>query len=238
MKVAVIMPCLNEEKNLPLVVAEIPKKSELTNVEKISIIVVDNGSEDSSKKVAESLPVVSISERQMGYGSACLRGLEYVAQNLPNTDIIVFLDSDHSDNPKDLLSILDPIAKQNSDFVIGSRTLKNNPREALKFAQRYGNWLTCTLIWILFQKKFTDLGPFRAIKYQSLLKLKMEDRGFGWNVEMQVKALKLGFKITEVPVSYKLRSFGYSKISGNLKTSFVAGKIILGTLWKLKNWKP
>lgn len=221
MVVTIIIPALNEEKALSLVLAEIPKS--LVD----EVIVVDNGSTDKTREVASAGGVRVLQEPRRGYGQAVQLGLNNLK---PNCDTVVILDGDHSDFPEDLSNLLDPIKRGELDFVIGSRTEAALPGSLMP-QQRFGNWLTCVLIQLLYGKRFSDMGPFRALRRSTIEAMKMEDPTFGWNVEMQVKALKMGFRVGEVPVRYRPR-IGQSKISGTLRGSFRAGVIILWSIWK------
>jgi glycosyltransferase involved in cell wall biosynthesis len=219
--VAIVIPVLNEEQALSLVLRDIPKEHVRT------VIVVDNGSTDESARVARDGGAIVVSEPQRGYGRAVQAGLKQVPATC---DTVVILDGDHSDFPEDLPSLLAPIREGRADLVIGSRTQAALPGSLMP-QQRFGNWLTCVLIQALYRKKFTDMGPFRAITRTALDGLNMEDPTFGWNVEMQVKAVKRQLRIIEVPVRYRPR-IGQSKISGTLKGSAKAGLIILYSIWK------
>lgn len=221
MRVAVIIPALNEEQAISHVVNEIPR--DLVD----DIIVVDNGSHDGTAKAAEAAGARVVFEPRRGYGSACLRGI--AALRIP--DVVVFLDGDHSDYPEDLPLLLDPIEKNCADLVIGSRVLGQNEPGSLTPQQRFGNWLACVLLRLLYRQNFTDLGPFRAIRYSALLQLGMTDPDFGWTVEMQIKAAKRGLRIAEVPVRYRQR-IGRSKISGTFRGTLMAGYKIISTIFR------
>ncbi|MFN0117032.1 MAG: glycosyltransferase family 2 protein [Elusimicrobiota bacterium] len=221
LNVNIIIPALNEEEAIQKVLEEIPK-----NLVK-KIIVVDNASTDRTAEKANALGATVVSQNKRGYGRSVLKGLESLDEDC---DTVVILDGDHSDFPEDLERLLEPIEKEGADLVIGSRT-KNASPGSLMPVQRFGNWLTCALLKIFYGQGFTDMGPFRAMKRSSLSKWKMEDPTFGWNVEMQIKALKHKMKIIEVPVRYRPR-IGESKISGSVKGSIKAGTKILWSLWK------
>ncbi len=222
MKVFVIIPAYNEEKSIGLVLRDIP-------VNLVSqVIVVNNNSTDETANVARSHGATVLNETQKGYGSACLTGIEYVKKLEP--DIVVFLDGDYSDFPTELPTLVDEI-KRGSDLVIGSRLLGHAEPGALLPQARFGNLLAVSLIRWLFGHKFTDLGPFRAIKWDKLMALEMADRNFGWTVEMQIKAVKRGLKISEVPVSYRKR-IGVSKVTGTFSGTVKAGYKILYTIFK------
>lgn len=224
----VLIPAWNEEKALPLVIADIPKNWVR------HIIICDNGSTDRTAEVAEALGAIVVTEKKRGYGSACLAGMRYL-QNLPPSEqphIVVFLDGDYSDYPEDLPKVAGPIIDQNIDMVIASRTLGDMEPGAMTIPQKFGNWLAPWLIRMFFGYHFTDLGPFRAIRWTSLLQLNMEDPNFGWTVEMQVKAAKHQLRCTEVPARYRKRAAGHSKVSGTVKGSIKAGWKIIITILK------
>jgi len=223
--VNVIIPAFNEENAVGKVIAEIPKD----DVQEI--IVVDNNSSDKTQEKARRAGAIVLEENYQGYGAACLRGMKYIAKNFPETDIVVFLDADYSDYPEDLIKLVDQIVSFNQDLVIGSRAQGNKENGSMTIPQVFGNWLATFLIQLFYNQKFTDLGPFRAIRYKKLLELKMEDRTYGWTVEMQVKAAKLKLNCTEVPVNYRMR-VGVSKISGTLKGTMLAGYKIITTIFK------
>jgi glycosyltransferase involved in cell wall biosynthesis len=221
MKTAVIIPVLNEEQSIGSVLSHIP--GALVQ----EVIVVDNGSTDRTAQVASSFEAKVVSEPNRGYGNACLRGIA----ELKDPDVVVFLDGDFSDYPEEISLLLQPIALNKADLVIGSRTLGSREKGALPGHAQFGNKLASILIRLFFRHRFTDLGPFRAIRYHSLLELKMEDRTWGWTVEMQVKAIRERLRIVEVPVSYRKR-IGKSKISGTLAGSVKAGTRIIWTILK------
>lgn len=216
-KIAVIIPALNEEHAIGHVLTDLPK--ELI----YQIIVVDNGSNDNTAKVAQNLGAEVVFEPKRGYGAACLKGLTKLNSEV---DIVVFLDGDYSDYPKDLSLLIEPILTNSADLVIGSRTLGQQQIGALTSQQIFGNWLATRLIKIIWGFDYSDLGPFRAIRATSLQLLKMTDSNFGWTVEMQIKALKHQLKVKEVAVRYKKR-LGQSKISGTFTGSVKAGVKIL-----------
>lgn len=222
--IKVIIPAYNEEHAIVNVIHEIP-----TVVSEI--IVVDNNSNDNTSQVAKNKGATVLFEPRKGYGYACLKGLEYIKEQNENPDIIVFLDGDYSDYPEELLKIIDPIVCQDIDFVIGARVKWLREKGAMTPQQVFGNWLATFLMKLFFKAKFSDLGPFRAIKYQKLLALQMEDKTYGWTVEMQLKALKQNLTYTEIPVRYKNR-IGVSKVSGTVKGTLMAGVKIIG--WILK----
>lgn len=218
----VIIPALNEEESLPLVLQEIPKDWVRR------VIVVDNGSRDRTKEVAEENGAIVLREDERGYGAACLAGLEFLKQNPP--DIVVFLDGDHSDYPSELPRLVEPILYDDIELVIGSRTIGKRQKGALLPQAIFGNKLACFLVENLYGYQFSDLGPFRAITWKALEEINMKDRDFGWTVEMQVKAAKKGISAIEVPVSYRPR-IGVSKVTGTVKGSVKAGYKILYTIF-------
>lgn len=221
-RTAVIIPAFNEEPSLGLVLHDIPRD----RVD--DIIVVDNGSTDATASIAEAGGARVIREPRRGYGSACLAG---IAALDPEIEIVVFLDADYSDDTADLFRIVDPIILDAADLVIGSRTIRVDSRRALSPQQRWGNWLATRLIRLFWGKRFTDLGPFRAIRRNKLEALGMADRDFGWTVEMQIKASREGLRALEIPVAYRDR-IGTSKISGTLVGTIRAGYKILYTIFR------
>ncbi|MEJ6546854.1 MAG: glycosyltransferase involved in cell wall biosynthesis [Arcticibacterium sp.] len=223
-KIIVVIPAYNEANSIALVIKEIPTIVSQT-------IVVNNASTDATQKVAENAGATVLSESKMGYGHACLRGLSYVAKQEILPDIIVFLDGDYSDYPEQLTQIVAPIINQDYDMVIGARVKEQREKGSMTPQQVFGNSLACWLMKLLFKANYTDLGPFRAIKYNSLLSLNMQDTTYGWTVEMQLKALRKGLKYKEVSVKYKKR-IGVSKVSGTLKGTIFAGVKILSWIFK------
>jgi len=219
----VIIPAFNEADSIRLVIKDIPH-SIIRN-----IVVINNASSDKTKQNALEVGALVIDENRKGYGSACLAGIQYLSPNPP--DIIVFLDADYSDHPNELKMLVDPIIDQKVDLVIGSRLLGKREKGALLPQAIFGNKLACFLIKIIYGIRFTDLGPFRAIKWEALKKLQMVDTNYGWTVEMQVKAIKQKLKITEVPVSYRKR-IGISKITGTFSGTIKAGYKILFLIFK------
>jgi glycosyltransferase involved in cell wall biosynthesis len=222
--IKVIIPAYNEQNSIAKVIAEIPSSVS-------EIIVVNNNSTDNTVPVAQKAGATVLIETQKGYGYACLRGLDYVKQQTDKPDIIVFLDGDYSDYPEELTKIIAPITEQDIDFVIGARVPELREKDAVTPQQVFGNWLACALMKLFFKATYTDLGPFRAIKYNKLLGLNMTDKTYGWTVEMQLKALKQKLSYTEVPVHYKKR-IGVSKVSGTIKGTIFAGIKILTWIFK------
>lgn len=226
--VAVILPALNEEEALPLVLRDLKSLGLLE-----STVVVDNGSRDGTARVAAEAGVLVVAEARRGYGAACLRGIRAVEELLPGREIIVFLDADRSDDPFRIPDMVAALEAGTRDLVIGSRTLGQAERGSLSGHQRLGNALYCGLIGILFGHRYSDLGPFRAIRTEALRRLRMSDQGFGWTVEMQVRAIQEGLRIQEVPVAYR-RRVGESKISGTLSGSAGAALKIGWTILRLR----
>ena len=222
--VQVIIPAFNEEDAIANVIGDIPSIVD-------EIIVVSNNSNDATMANAKAAGATVLSENRRGYGYACLQGMEYVAAQIKKPDIIVFLDGDYSDYPEELIKLIKPIIEQDIDFVIGARVKELREKGSMTFPQRFGNDLATFLMRLFFGSKFTDLGPFRAIKYQKLLDLNMEDKTYGWTVEMQLKSLKQNFTYLEVPVNYRNR-IGISKVSGTVKGAISAGVKILGWIFK------
>lgn len=227
-KIRVIIPAFNEERSIQKVVSDIPQNL----VEEV--IVVNNGSNDRTAEKAEETGATVLTEPNRGYGYACLKAMSHISKNSNNTsDIVVFLDGDYSDYPGEMIKLIDPILHGNADLVIGSRAHGNREPGSMTPQQVFGNWLSTRLLKWMYGAEFTDLGPFRAIKWEKLLLLGMEDKTYGWTVEMQVKAAKMNFKCIEIPVSYRKR-IGISKVSGTLKGSIMAGYKILWTIFKYK----
>ncbi len=222
----IIIPAFNEEKSISLVLRDIPKSLVRHT------IVCNNASTDRTAEVAAEQGAVVVTEMRKGYGSACLKGIATINSLEQHPDIVVFLDADHSDYPEELPKVIAPILDEDYDLVIGSRALGNMEKGAMQPQQVFGNWLATTLIRLFYRYEFTDLGPFRAIKYDQLLALNMQDPDFGWTVEMQVKAAKMRLKCTEVPVKYRKR-VGVSKVSGTIRGTILAGHKILWTIFKL-----
>jgi glycosyltransferase involved in cell wall biosynthesis len=202
------------------------------------VVVVDNGSTDESALIAQEKGATVVDEPQRGYGKACLTGIQYVTSRVrdPENSIVAFVDGDYSDHPDELPTLISKITEEEFDFVVGSRSLGDREQGAMHFQAIFGNWLACTLMRLFWGAKFTDLGPFRVIRYQSLIDLGMTDENFGWTIEMQIKAFQQCLKITEVPVSYR-RRIGVSKISGKISGTFRAGYKILWTIFRYRFFK-
>ena len=222
--IKVIIPAYNEADSISHVINDIP-----SNVNEV--IVVSNNSTDDTEFNAKKAGATVLTETNKGYGYACLKGMQYISEQNKKPDIIVFLDGDYSDYPEELNKIVAPIINDNIDFVIGARDKKLREKGSMTVPQIFGNWLATTLMKLLFNAKFTDLGPFRAIKYNKLIALNMEDKTYGWTVEMQLKALKQNLTYTEIPVNYRNR-IGVSKVSGTLKGAIFAGIKILSWIFK------
>ncbi|WP_046743002.1 glycosyltransferase family 2 protein [Kordia zhangzhouensis] len=224
MIIKVIIPAYNEEDSIASVIQEIPKEVH-------EVIVVSNNSTDNTEVNAKAVGATVLKEPQKGYGYACLKGMDYIAAQSEQPNIVVFLDGDYSDYPEDLTKIVEPIIENDIDFVVGARVKSLRESSSMTPQQVFGNWLATFLMTLFFGAKFTDLGPFRAIKYKKLLQLNMEDKTYGWTVEMQLKALKQKLSYIEVPVRYK-RRIGVSKVSGTVKGTIFAGVKILGWIFK------
>ena len=220
-KVSVIIPAFNEEDSISRVLSALPQN--LIH----EIIVVDNNSTDNTAQVARAHGARVVAEKRRGYGSACLKGIA----ELDNPDIVVFLDGDFSDYPEEIVKLLAPIESGAMDFVLGSRMILPQSRLALLPQSRYGNQLAVFLMRLFFHHQYTDLGPFRAIRYDSLKAIAMQDTNFGWTVEMQIKAVKKGLRIMEIPVQYRER-IGVSKITGTVSGTLKAGTKIIYTIFK------
>jgi len=225
LKVVVIIPAFNEENGVGQVIREIPR--EFVD----EIIVVNNNSTDNTELIAKEAGATVLREPIPGYGRACLKGIDYLKQLDAKPDIVIFLDADHADYPEEIPMLLKPIIEAGVDLVIGSRALGKKEQGSMTPQQVFGNWLATRLLKLFYGVKFTDLGPFRAIKYSSLIALNMQDKTYGWTVEMQLKAAKNGFCCVEVPVRYR-RRIGFSKISGTIKGTILAGYKILATIFK------
>jgi glycosyltransferase involved in cell wall biosynthesis len=224
-KIVVIIPAYNEENSIAKVVDDIPPG--LVD----EVIVVNNNSNDDTGINARNAGATVLHEERPGYGFACLKGIEYIKQLQPVPDIVVFIDADYSDLPEEMPLLLQPIINNGMDMVIGSRALGKKEKGSMTVQQVFGNWLATRLLKIIYRIRYTDLGPFRAIRYDKLLEINMQDTTYGWTVEMQLKAAKLKMKIIEVPVSYRKR-IGHSKISGTVKGTVLAGYKIITTIFK------
>lgn len=226
-KVVVIIPAYNEENAIAKVINDIP--AGLVD----EIIVVNNNSNDATDINAQNAGATVLHEKRPGYGFACLKGIEYIKQVKPSADIVVFIDADYSDHPEEMPMLLNPIINDGVDLVIGSRALGKKEKGSMTPQQVFGNWLATWLLKIIYKVHYTDLGPFRAIRYEKLLEINMKDTTYGWTVEMQLKAAKLKMKTMEIPVSYRKR-IGFSKISGTVKGSVLAGYKIISTIIKYR----
>jgi glycosyltransferase involved in cell wall biosynthesis len=232
---------LSPPPNLPRIAVIIPAHDEAEGILKVigalpmdwvqEVVVTDNASNDDTAGVAEALGATVLRENRKGYGWACLAAMDYLAKKETQPEIVVFLDADYSDHPEELPQLIKPILVGEADMVIGSRALGERERGSLTPQQIFGNWLATRLLKLIYGEKFTDLGPFRAIRWQALQTLNMQDKTYGWTVEMQIKAAKFGLKNTEVPVRYRKR-IGTSKVSGTVKGVFGAGYKILWTLFR------
>lgn len=221
--VSVIIPAFNEENGVGQVISEIP--GDIVN----EIVVVNNASTDKTARIAAAAGATVLNEPLRGYGRACLKGVEYLKNSNPRPDIIVFIDADYSDYPEEIRKLINPILTEGVELVIGSRALGQKEKGSMTPQQIFGNWLATRLLTLLYKANFTDLGPFRAIRFSSLLDLDMEDKTYGWTVEMQLKAAKRKMRWKEVPVRYRKR-IGFSKISGTVKGTVMAGYKIIATI--------
>jgi glycosyltransferase involved in cell wall biosynthesis len=222
--IKVIIPAYNEADSIAHVINDIPKIVD-------QVIVVSNNSTDDTEQNAKDAGATVLKETQKGYGYACLKGMDYVSKQEIKPDIIVFLDGDYSDYPEELTKIIQPIIERDIDFVIGARVKRLREKGSMTMPQIFGNWLATSLMRIMFNSTFTDLGPFRAIKYEKLLALNMEDKTYGWTVEMQLKALRQKLSYVEIPLNYRNR-IGISKVSGTVKGAIFAGVKILTWIFK------
>lgn len=221
--IRVIIPAFNEEASIGKVIKDIPQDIE-------EVIVISNNSTDKTEEVARNHGATVLVEEQKGYGYACLKGMEYLQQKHPKTGIVVFLDGDYSDYPEYLEKLVDPIQIGTHDFVLGARRKSLREEGSMTFPQIFGNGLATFLMKLLFGARYTDLGPFRAISWSALQHLQMNDKTYGWTVEMQLKALTAGLRYTEIPVPYRNR-IGTSKVSGTVKGAVMAGIKILGWIF-------
>jgi len=218
-----VIPALNEEGSVGKVLAAIPEPY------RRRVILADNGSSDRTREVAAAAGATVVSEPRRGYGAACLRGLAELAKDPPR--LVVFLDADYSDHPEEMPAVAGPILEGRADLVIGSRVIGEREAGALTPQARFGNALATCLIRTIYGRRFTDLGPFRAVSWEALTRMRMADRDFGWTVEMQIKAAKLGLRSVEVPVSYRKR-IGKSKVSGTVSGTLRAGHKILWLIFR------
>lgn len=221
--IRVIIPAFNEEKSVGKVINDIPN-----NLVK-EVIIIDNGSTDATYEMIKQAGATALKEERKGYGSACLKGIDYINQLEDSTDIVVFMDADYSDYPEEMPELIKPIIENDYDIVIGSRALGNKEKGSMTPQQIFGNWLATRILKLFYNVNFTDLGPFRAIKLSKLNALGMKDTNYGWTVEMQIRAAKNKLRSTEVPVNYKMR-IGVSKVSGTVKGTIMAGYKIIWTL--------
>ncbi len=225
MKIVTIIPAYNEEKSISKVIKEIPE--DLVS----EIIVVDNNSTDRTSEGAANAGATVLKESIQGYGASCLNAINYINNLEKKPEIVVFIDGDYSDFPKEISIIVEPILNNEFDFVLGSRVLGKREKGALPVQSRIGSMIAGFLINLFWNKKYTDLGPLRAIKFDKLLGLNMNDKWYGWTVEMQIKAIKKNLRILEIPVSYRKR-IGKSKVTGTFKGTLLASIIILKTIFE------
>lgn len=223
--IKVIIPAYNEEASIPLVIQSIPL--EWVN----EVVVVNNASTDQTVARAKAAGATVLTESKPGYGRACLKGMDYLASLPEVPEIVVFLDGDYSDYPEQLPEVVAPIVYDGFDMVIGSRAKGEREKGSMTFPQVFGNTLATRMMRAFYGVRYSDLGPFRAIRYEALMQLGMEDKTYGWTVEMQLKAAKKQLKVTEVPVNYKKR-IGVSKVSGTVKGTVLAGYKIIWTIFK------
>ncbi|NOY05516.1 MAG: glycosyltransferase family 2 protein [Chlorobi bacterium] len=221
-QVGVIIPALNEEEAIPLVVRDALRVAS-------RVIVVDNGSSDATKNVAKEAGAVVLTEERRGYGYACLRGIESLRDDPPA--VVAFMDGDYSDHPEELPGLVTPVLRGEADLMIGSRVLGRHERGALAPQQVFGNWLATSLIHLFWHVRFSDLGPFRAVAYKWLVAMDHLHPTFGWTVDMQIRAASMGLRCAEIPVRYR-RRIGKSKVSGTVSGSVKAGALILTTIFR------
>jgi glycosyltransferase involved in cell wall biosynthesis len=226
----IIIPARNEEQNIPFVLTGILSQSK---VPQENIIIADNGSTDATVELARSYGVTVVTENNLGYGSACLAALSYIQSKEILPEWILVMDGDGSDDPQDITAFLQKLKVTNADIVIGSRTIGTAEMGSLGFIQRFGNALTCFLLYLFYRKKYTDLGPMRIIRFSAFSKMNLKDKTWGWNIEMHIRAIQEGLEILEIPVNYRRRKHGVSKISGTLLMALRVGIKILYTFFKL-----
>lgn len=224
MKIGVLIPAFNEGKSIAKVINDIPSHLNA------QVIVCNNGSTDNTAQAAKSAGAIVVNEPRKGYGYACLKGMSYIINQNASPDVVVFMDGDYSDYPEEMVLLLGEIEKGN-DLVIGSRALGNSEKGSMTIPQQFGNWLSGFLIKLIWKQPVSDLGPFRAIKWDKLQDLKMQDKTFGWTVEMQIKAIKRKYNYKEIAVNYRKR-IGKSKVSGTIKGTLLAGFKIIFTIIK------
>lgn len=224
-KISVIIPAFNEEESIGKVVKDIPK--ELID----EIVVCNNGSTDKTELMAKRAGATVLFEGKSGYGNACLAGINYLKDQKIKPDVVVFLDGDYSDYPHEMVDLVREIIEKDVDLVIGSRASGQKEKGSMTPQQILGNWLATNLMHVFYGVKFTDLGPFRAIKWDALTALNMQDKTYGWTIEMQLKAIKAKMKTSEIPVKYRKR-IGVSKVSGTVKGTVLAGYKILTAIFK------
>jgi len=228
MIIDVVIPAYNEEGCIGKVVSDIDK-----NIVR-QIIVVDNNSKDRTTQVATFAGAIVLKEPKMGYGNACLKGINFLEKQEKQPDILVFLDGDYSDYPDEIAYLTAPIINNKVDFVIGNRNNKSRERGSMTPQQVFGNWLATFLINVFYKVQYHDLGPFRAIRFDRLLEINMQDKTYGWTVEMQLKAIKHNLNTIELPVKYRKRGAGKSKVAGTLKGTILAGYKIISTIIKYR----
>jgi glycosyltransferase involved in cell wall biosynthesis len=222
--ILVIIPAFNEARAIAQVIGDIP--DDLVD----EVVVVNNASTDETEDNARAAGATVVTEERQGYGHACLRGIEYAKAKQP--DVVVFLDGDYSDHPEEMTRLVEPIANDTADFVVGSRIRGETEPGALLPQAQVGNRLACSLMQQIWDADYTDLGPFRAIRFRDLMALDMQDKTFGWTIEMQIKAAEAGLRIAEVPVSYR-RRVGVSKITGTIQGTIKASAKILWTIGRM-----
>jgi len=226
-RVAVIIPALNEEQSIGRVLDALPKEL------RAGVVVVDNGSTDRTSEIAAERGARVVREPRRGYGAACLAGIAALRE----PEAVAFLDADYSDDPSLVSALVRPVLEGKADLVIGSRMLGEREPGALPPHSLFGNWLAGMILTHLYGQPTTDLGPLRAIRYSTLQRLRMQDRGYGWTMEMQAKAARLRARTMEMAVPYRKR-IGRSRITGSLRASIQAGVVILGTAFRFLWWRP